>query len=76
MAKFLTPLHFFLWGYAKDHVYADKPLTLEHLKANVRQVIAELSPNMCQKVIENYLNRINACNTSHGVHLNDVGFQI
>ena len=44
-----------LWGYAKDRVYADKSLTLEHLKINIRQVIAEIPSNMCQKVIENYL---------------------
>ena len=51
----LTPLDFFLWGYAKDRVYADKPSTIEHLKANIRQVIAEISSNMCKKVVENYI---------------------
>ena len=66
----------FFWGYAKDRVYADKPSTLEHLQINIRQVMAELPPNMCQKVIENYLKRINACNTSHGGHVNDVVFSI
>ncbi|GFX22301.1 DUF4817 domain-containing protein [Trichonephila clavipes] len=27
----LTPLHYFLWGYVKSLVYADKPQTLDHL---------------------------------------------
>ena len=53
----------------------DKPLTLDHLKTNNRQVMAEISPNMCQKVVENYLKSINACNTSRGDHLNDGVFR-
>ena len=36
-------------------IYADKPSTLYHLKTNIREVMAEMPPNMCQKVIENYL---------------------
>lgn len=67
-------IRLFLWGYAKDRVYADKPSTLEQLKTNIRQVMAEIPPNMCQKVVENYLKRITACNTSRGGHLNDVVF--
>ena len=54
----------FLWGYAKDRVYADKPSTVEHLTTYIRQVMAEIPPNMCQKVVENYRKKINASNTS------------
>ena len=69
----LKPLDIFLWSYVKNRVYADKPLILAHLKTKIRQV-AEISPNMCQKVIENYFKRINACNTSRGCNLNNVWF--
>ena len=69
-------IRLFLWGYAKVRVYADKPSSLEHLKTNIRQVMAEIPPNMCQKVVENYLKRISACNTWRGGHLNDVVFHI
>ncbi|GFV72830.1 transposase [Trichonephila clavipes] len=37
----LTPLDYFLWGYVKSLVYADKPQTLDHLEYNIRRVIAE-----------------------------------
>ena len=37
----------------KDRVYADKPTTLEHLKTNIGELMAEIPPNMCQKVVEN-----------------------
>ncbi|GFY24278.1 putative transposable element [Trichonephila clavipes] len=36
----LTPLDYFLWGYVKSLVYADKPQTLNHLEDNIRRVIA------------------------------------
>ncbi|GFV03631.1 putative DD41D transposase [Trichonephila clavipes] len=29
----LTPLDYFLWGYVKSLVYADKPQTLDHINA-------------------------------------------
>ena len=55
------------------YVYTDKPLFLEYF-TDIRQVIAEIPSNMCQKVSENYLKRINACNTSRDGHLNGVAF--
>ncbi|GFY35132.1 transposable element Tc3 transposase [Trichonephila clavipes] len=50
----LTPLDYFLWGYVKSLVYADKPQTLDHLEDNIRHVIAEIRPQMLEKVIENW----------------------
>lgn len=70
----LSPLDFFLWGYVKDKVYTDNPQTLEHLKDNIREVIATIQPAMCKKVIENYIKRIDVCQAALGGHLNDVIF--
>ncbi|GFW62517.1 tc3a_0 protein [Trichonephila clavipes] len=49
----LTPLDYFLWGYVKSLVYADKPQTLEHLEDNIRRVIAYIRPQMLEKFIQN-----------------------
>ena len=57
----------FLGGYAKDRIYADKPSTFEYLKTNIRQVTAEIPPNICQKVVENYLKGVKADNNSRRV---------
>ena len=35
-------IRLFLVGYAKDRVYADQHSTLEHIKTNIRQVMAEI----------------------------------
>ncbi|GFV66867.1 transposable element Tc3 transposase [Trichonephila clavipes] len=48
----LTPLDYFLWGYVKSLVYEDKPQTLDHLEDNIRRVIADIRPQMLEKVIE------------------------
>ncbi|GFX03741.1 putative transposable element [Trichonephila clavipes] len=48
----LTPLDYFLWGYVKSLVYADKPQTLDHLEDNIRRIIADIRPQMLEKVIE------------------------
>ncbi|GFX12009.1 uncharacterized protein TNCV_2997931 [Trichonephila clavipes] len=45
----LTPLDYFLWGYVKALVYADKPQTLDHLENNICRVIADILPQMLEK---------------------------
>ncbi|GFV94860.1 putative DD41D transposase [Trichonephila clavipes] len=54
----LTPLDYFLWGYVKSLVYADKPQTLDHLEDNIRRVIADIRLQMLEKVIENWTSRL------------------
>ncbi|GFV52000.1 uncharacterized protein TNCV_1323531 [Trichonephila clavipes] len=44
----LIPLDYFLWGYVKSLVYADKPQTLDHLEDNIRRVIADIRPQMLE----------------------------
>ncbi|GFX73508.1 DUF4817 domain-containing protein [Trichonephila clavipes] len=45
----LTPLDYFLWGYVKPLVYADKPQTLDHLEDNICRVIADIRTQMLEK---------------------------
>ena len=70
----LTPLDFFLWGYLKDKVYINKPQTIEDLKEEIRRNIAEICPQLCQHVMENFIERINMCCHGRGGHLSDVLF--
>ncbi|GFS51812.1 hypothetical protein TNCV_2959161 [Trichonephila clavipes] len=71
----LTPLDYFLWGYVKSLVYADKPQTLDHLEDNIRHVIADIRPQMLEKVIENWTSRLdyiraNLAYNSFNIYLN------
>ncbi|GFX58982.1 putative transposable element [Trichonephila clavipes] len=72
----LTPLDYFLWGYVKSLVYADKPQTLDHLTDNIRRVIADIRPQMLEKVIENWTSRLDYIRASRGSHMPEIIFKI
>ncbi|GFW72486.1 DUF4817 domain-containing protein [Trichonephila clavipes] len=68
----LTPLDYFLGGYVKSLVYADKPQTLDHLEDNIRRVIADIRPQMLEKVIENWTSRLDYIRASRGSPLPEI----
>ncbi|GFW75904.1 uncharacterized protein TNCV_4430821 [Trichonephila clavipes] len=72
----LTPLDYFLWGYVKSLVYADKPQTLDHLEGNIRRVIADIRPQMLEKVIENWTSRLDYIRASRGSHMPEIIFKM
>ncbi|GFX18135.1 uncharacterized protein TNCV_1578141 [Trichonephila clavipes] len=72
----LTPLDYFLWGYVKSLVYADKPQTLHHLEDNIRRVIADIRPQMLEKVIENWTSRLDYVRARHGNPMPEIIFKM
>ncbi|GFV65613.1 putative transposable element [Trichonephila clavipes] len=72
----LTPLDYFLWGYEKSLVYADKPQTFDHLEDNIRHVIADIRPQMLEKVIENWTSILDYIRTSRGSPMPEIIFKI
>ncbi|GFU68037.1 uncharacterized protein TNCV_2823801 [Trichonephila clavipes] len=57
-------------------VYADKPQTLDHLEDNIRRVIADMRPEMLEKVIENWTSRLDYIRASRGSHMPEIIFKI
>ncbi|GFV89273.1 hypothetical protein TNCV_286061 [Trichonephila clavipes] len=72
----LTPLDYFLWGYVKSLVYADKPQTLDHLEDNIRRVIADIRPQMLEKVLENWTSRLDYIRASRGSRMPEIIFKM
>ncbi|GFT89689.1 uncharacterized protein TNCV_3137751 [Trichonephila clavipes] len=72
----LTPLDYFLWGYVKSLVYADKPQTLDHLEDNIRRVIADIRPQMLEKVIQNWTSRLDYIRASRGSPMPEIIFKM
>ncbi|GFT82470.1 uncharacterized protein TNCV_3350461 [Trichonephila clavipes] len=72
----LTPLDYFLWGYVKLLVYADKRQTLDHLEDNIRRVIADIRPQMLEKVIENWTSMLDYIRASRGNHMPEIIFKM
>ncbi|GFT58875.1 transposable element Tc3 transposase [Trichonephila clavipes] len=72
----LTPLDYFLWDYVKSLVYADKPQTLDHLEENIRRVIADIRPQILEKVIENWMSRLDSIRASRGSPMAEIIFKM
>ncbi|GFY26995.1 uncharacterized protein TNCV_931361 [Trichonephila clavipes] len=72
----LTRLDYFLWGYVKSLVYADKPQTLNHLEDNIRRVIADIRSHMLEKVIENWTSRLDYTRASRGSPMLEIIFKM
>ena len=70
----LTTLDFFLWGFLKSQDYVNKLQSTSALKANITSTIAQIQPDLCGRVIENWTTGICAIVRSHDGHLNDVIF--
>ncbi|GFV42167.1 hypothetical protein TNCV_3163991 [Trichonephila clavipes] len=62
--------------YVKSLVYADKPQTLDHLEDNIRRVIADIRPQMLEKVIENWTSRLDYIRASRGSPMPEILFKM
>ncbi|GFU64425.1 DUF4817 domain-containing protein [Trichonephila clavipes] len=72
----LTPLDYFLWGYVKSLFHADRPQTLDHLDDNIRRVIADIRPQMLEKVIENWTSSLDYIRASRGSPMPEIIFKM
>ncbi|GFW04481.1 hypothetical protein TNCV_878501 [Trichonephila clavipes] len=55
---------------------ADKPQTLDHLADNIRRVIADIRPQMLEKVIENWTSRLDYIRASRGSPVPEIIFKM
>ncbi|GFS92008.1 uncharacterized protein TNCV_1931701 [Trichonephila clavipes] len=72
----LSPLDYFLWGYVKSLVYADKPQTLDNSEDNIRRVISDIRPQMLEKVFENWTSRFDYIRASRGSPMPEMIFKM
>ncbi|GFV01458.1 DUF4817 domain-containing protein [Trichonephila clavipes] len=75
-SSYLTPLDYFLWGYVKSLVYADKSQTLDHLEDNIRRVTDDIRPQMLEKVIGNWTSRLDYIRARRGSHMPEIIFKM
>jgi hypothetical protein len=55
-------------------VYEKKPRTTVDLKQNIREEVAAVSPNMLQRVMQNFQKPLGECVDNNGRHLTDTIF--
>ncbi|GFT36124.1 hypothetical protein TNCV_3778391 [Trichonephila clavipes] len=56
--------------------YVIKPQTLDHLENNIRRVIADIRPQMLEKVTENWTSRLDYIRASRGSPMPEIIFKI
>ncbi|GFV00546.1 transposable element Tc3 transposase [Trichonephila clavipes] len=62
------PPNFTFWTY--------KPQTLDHLEDNIGRVIADIRPQMLEKVIENWTSRLDYIRASRGSPMPEIIFKM
>jgi hypothetical protein len=67
--------YFFLGGYLKSKVCEKKPRTMVDLKQNIKEEVAVISPNMLQRVMQNFRKRLREYVDNKGRHLTDTVFR-
>ena len=60
----LTSLDYYLWGNVKDKCYADKPETIDALKDNIREAIAEIQLHTIDNVLKYWTDHVDYCMAS------------
>ena len=65
----LNPPDFYLWGYLKDIVYENNPLTIGELKAAITGKISQIPKEECVRVIDNFARHVQVCLQRQGQHL-------
>ena len=70
----LTPLGYYLLDAVKDKCYVHKPETLDSLKDNIREAIAEIQLHTIDNVLRNWTDCVGYCMASRGIHLNEIIF--
>ena len=70
----LTSLDYYLCDAVKDKCYADKPETIDALKDNIREAIAEIQLHTIANVLKNCTDRVGYCMASRASHLNKIIF--
>jgi hypothetical protein len=56
-------------------VYEKKPRTTVDLKQNISEEVAAISPNMLQRVMQNFQKSLRECVDKKGRHLTDTIFK-
>ena len=65
----MSPLDYFLWGYVKSKVYATKPANLAELERRITEAIQSIPPEMIQRAVAGFYDRIGHCQLNNGGHI-------
>ena len=65
---------YFMWGYVKSMVYANKPATIDELRTNIEREIAVISADLCLKIVKNWFQLLDFCKRARAGHAKEIEF--
>ena len=65
----LSPLDFFLCGYIKNIVYAEKIRNIQHLQERITSAIENVTRDMIQKTWQEIEYRLDVSRATNGAHI-------
>ena len=65
----LSPLDFFLWGYIKNIVYAEKIRNIQQLQNRITSAIKNVTRDMIQKTWQEIEFRLDVSRATNGAHI-------
>ena len=65
----LSPLHFFLWGYIKNIVYAEKIRNIQQLQERITSDIETVTRDMIQKTWQEVEFSLDVSRATNGAHI-------
>ena len=65
----LSPLDFFLWGYIKNIVYAEKIRNIQHLQGRITSATEIVTRDMIQKTWQEIEFRLDVSRATNGAHI-------
>ena len=71
----LSPCGVFLWGYLKEKVFKHRPRSVEDLKERIQQEIGSIPPELTQRVMKSFRERLQQCVANIGCLMSDLTFK-
>lgn len=69
----MTPLDFFFWGFVKNAVYENMPLSKNELINKIKEVCSNIPADILKKcTTENVLKRMICCMSQNGQHFEHI----
>ena len=65
----LSPVDFFLWGYIKNIVYAEKIRNIQHLQERITSAIETVTRDLIQKTWQEIQFRLNVSRATNVAHI-------
>ena len=65
----LSPIDFFLWGYIKNILYAEKIRNIQHLQDRITSAIETVTRDMIQKTWQEIEFRLDVSRATNGAHI-------